>query len=350
MRIHTETLIIGQGLAGSMLAAELLRLKRPFHIMDAALPKASAVAAGLVNPLVFRYLTLSWEAARNLQYLHAFAKQVEADFGQSFYRTIPILRIFGEGEQNLWESKLKQAAFKEHISLLNSDLKFLEHIHSPYGAAMVTTAGRFDINAFMNEVRSRLQAHNQISFEAFEHDKLQIDSNKIQYKNIEAQQIVFCEGAAAATNPLFDFIPFRPVKGEVLELSIKGLQSDMIINKDVFLLPLGNDLYRCGATYDWDDLSLEPTLAGRKQIEDKLSKFLKLPYEVIGHQAGIRPSIADRRPVCGKHPEHDNIWIFNGLGAKGVLLAPYLTAQLIAKLFEAEPEDKEVNPLRFWKK
>lgn len=50
---------------------------------------------------------------------------------------------------------------------------------------------------------------------------------------------------------------------------------------------------------------------------------MKIPYNVVEHKAGVRPSVSDRRPVLGPCKDYEQLVVFNGLGTKGVSLAPF---------------------------
>lgn len=346
----TDTLIIGQGIAGSLLAMQLNRMKHDFLVVDSPdKPKSSLVAAGLINPVIFRYLTLSWELERNLQAAKGCYAELSRFFGTKFFHPQPILRIFGANEYELWKRK---SALPPFDTLLQPDTyeKYFDHyLAAPYGVGLVHKGGWLQMAELVKQIHAFLIQNNRLIQEDFEHKAVVVKEDGIRYKAIEARQIVFCEGAAALSNPYFDFIPFRPVKGELLTVKIPGMSDDHIINKDIYLLPVGDEMFRCGSTFDWDDLSYQPTYKARAFLEEKLREFLKLPYEVIHHQVGIRPAIADRRPVCGQHPVHNRLWILNGLGAKAALLTPFLVNELVAQLIEHKSPDATIDPVRFWK-
>jgi glycine/D-amino acid oxidase-like deaminating enzyme len=71
------------------------------------------------------------------------------------------------------------------------------------------------------------------------------------------------------------------------------------------------------------------------------------PLEVIDHEAGIRPTSPDRRPMVGKHPVYDQLYIFNGLGAKGYMLAPSLAEMLCNALIHNTALLADLHPDRF---
>lgn len=121
-----------------------------------------------------------------------------------------------------------------------------------------------------------------------------------------------------------------------------------IYNRGVFVLPVGANKATIGATYDWHDLSCTPTEKARNTLEEKLTNLLKLPYEVVDHKAGIRPATLDRRPFIGLHPQYPHVGIFNGLGTKGVSLAPYLSEVFVNYLLShgALPAAVQLNSVK----
>ena len=61
---------------------------------------------------------------------------------------------------------------------------------------------------------------------------------------------------------------------------------------------------------------------------EKLKKVIDVPYKIIGQAAGIRPAVKDRRPLVGIHKTHKNLAVLNGLGTRGVMIAPTLAKEL----------------------
>jgi len=147
-------------------------------------------------------------------------------------------------------------------------------------------------------------------------------------KQITTENIVFCEGPRATDNPLFAWLPFRLAKGELLTIKAPELDVDFVINRGMFVLPLGNDLYKVGSTFNWEDLTTKPTQEAREELVNKLERVIRVPYEIVNQTAGVRPTIAGRRPFLGAHPQLRNTWIFNGLGARGVAQAPFFARHL----------------------
>jgi glycine/D-amino acid oxidase-like deaminating enzyme len=169
----------------------------------------------------------------------------------------------------------------------------------------------------------------------------------VEYKGHWAQRIIFCEGQYTQQNPYWNHLPFNPAKGEILTIRAENLPTDAIVSKGIFVLPLGNHTYKIGSTYYWDDKEEQPTERGRSELTQKLEEVITVPYEVIDHKAALRPTVTDRRPLIGLHPQYPSIGIFNGLGTRGVLLAPYFARHFMQHLLDGEELNSEVNVGRF---
>lgn len=346
---NVDYLIVGQGIAGSCLAFELLKEGKSIVVVDQCNETAaSAVGAGVMNPLVFRYITQSWKADVYFEKAKAYYQSIEKYFDRKLLFSLPVLRLLAESENLRWTEKSRQTNIS---TWTNGEICFpldSEHIEYPHGAISVKAA-RADMALFTHLVKNFL-LENKAYFQGNYDTTLPVQKETgMAFGGITARNIVFCEGYQAKDNPLFNFVPFRPVKGELLTLRIPGLEARHIINRDIFILPLGEQLFRVGSNYDWDDLTLLPTEKVRISLLEKLELFMKLPYKVVAHHAGIRPSAADRRPVIGRHPAYENIFILNGLGAKGAMLAPVMARQLANLLLYDLQVDRELDVGRFWK-
>jgi glycine/D-amino acid oxidase-like deaminating enzyme len=185
--------------------------------------------------------------------------------------------------------------------------------------------------------------------EQFNYDLLLNENNQWQYKNVIAKNIIFCEGYKNIYNPFFGFLPFVLCKGEVFTIKCEKLNSEKIIKKGIYLVPLGKHLFKVGATYEWNDLSEAISEEGKNFLVEKLNQLLMCEYEIITHEANVRPTTKDRKAILGEHFKFSNMYIFNGLGTKGILQAPYLSKQLYEHIVNKKEIDAEVSINRFQK-
>lgn len=345
--MKNRVLIVGQGLAGSVLAMHFLQSGIKPYVVD--LPtksRASRIAAGIMNPLVFRYLTLSWNAKLFYDQAMSFYRQMEALFGVHLIKPVSISRLYGVGEQQLWVRKSHLDGFKHLIEPLPAE-SLDPAVDSLYGYGRVNHAAWLNLPVFLNQVKIRLQELNTLIEAEVSYDDFIFENHCVIYKDVAYEAVVFCEGWQVVQNPWFSYVPFRPVRGDVLTVRIAGLNEQSILNKEIFLLPMGDHVFRLGSTYDWDHLNEIPDLAAAGQLLSKLRSIVNLPVEVLDHEAGIRPAVADRRPVAGNHPALPKIHILNGLGAKGVMLAPAMAHSLTSLILDGVQPATEYNVNRF---
>lgn len=342
---RVDYIIVGLGLAGACLAIQLLSRKKSILVLDTASEnQCTSVAAGLINPITGKMLSKTWLADEVLPYQRSFYKSMEAQFGKQLHHEIPIYSPFHSAEeQNNWMGRSTYAHMSKYIEKVYSTPVFSNDVYDPAGGVLLAGGGYLDTNAFVEAVRAHL-----IKFGAYRDERLAGDELRFEpvtYRGVRADKIIFCRGVAEVQEDLFDWVPLRPLKGETITIRTRTL--DRIYNKGVYIVPGREaDTYHVGATYDRNGAP-GVTVAGRNDLVNSLDELLRHPYEIINHQWGIRPTTVDRRPVLGAHPVHKNALIFNGLGTKGLILAPYFSGRLAAVLVEGGEIMREVNITRF---
>ena len=351
MKKNVDYIIAGCGIAGTVLAQTLLQQGKTIMIIDEpSLSAASKVAAGVYNPVVFKRLVKSWKADELIPVMDDFYQAAEQLLNKQFYFKKQIVKLFTEeNEKAFWLKKANEEVGHYLSKIIHND--FLQDVvYSPLGAAEVVHAGNLDMLTFLSAFRAYFRQSGCLLEETFDHDQLSVLENSVSWKGISAAKIIFCEGYRAVENPWFKHLPFKLTKGEVLTIRLPesaAIPESKVINKGVFILPLGNNTFKAGATYEWNDLTELPTEKGKTELLDKLRKVIKVPFEVIVHEAGIRPTVSDRRPLLGFHPQHPSLAVFNGMGTKGVMLAPYFAKHFAEVLAGTVTLDKEVDIARF---
>lgn len=344
-----DYLIIGQGIAGSILSMELIGKGRKVLVIDRYNPNASSVvAAGLVNPITGRRVVKSWMAETVIPFAHEYYRKQEEKFGRKFYSHLDSLEVItGIKELNDWTGRMADESISQYFRNSAQDERIYKgKIRDFKKLIRISDSGWMNIPLFLNAVRNFLRSEKAILEESFEQSQLRI-GKFIEYGKVTSSRVVFCEGYAGCKNELWKFIPFVPAKGEILTIKCEELPQEHILLCGIFLVPLGDHLFRVGSTYEWNFKDEAPSAEGRTKLIHELDNFLKLPYEITAHHAGVRPTMKDRRPVIGSHPGHDNVYIFNGLGTKGVVLAPYFAHMLTDHLLNGNSIMDEVNVLRF---
>jgi glycine/D-amino acid oxidase-like deaminating enzyme len=340
-------LIIGGGLAGSVLADKAGKRGIPVTWMNEdAAPSASAAAYGMLNPVHIRNAVLSWNAARFFPVAAAYYRSVS----EQAAKPVDILHVLSsEDEAVLWRQNVESGSLQGYAT--GEQETYLPEILSQHaGMTRITAALFVDIPALIKAIRAGLPENVQYRNEAMDFAKLIPEGNSWRYEGKKYDSVICCEGVRALQNPWFGQLPFRPCKGDVLTVRIPGSPVQEVIHRKIFLIPLGNDLYRAGSTYDWSDLSFSPSERGKAEIMESLDALLKVPYEVTGHTAGVRPAMADRKPVLGVHPQQNGLYIFNGLGSRGLIQAPSLADWLLDHIMKGEPILPAVDVQRFRKR
>jgi glycine oxidase len=341
-------IVVGQGLAGSILAYELLKQGHTVTIIDSDSGACSSrVAAGIFHPLVFKRTTLTWKSDLLFDFLEEYYPELEKELGGKFYHPMPYLRYFAsQGERENW---LKFMADEEYKSFLGEvvDESPIEGVTSTFGVGLVKRSGWVDTNALLDFFEIYFIEKEILIVDKFDYNLIQFTGDKVTYKHLVADKIIFAEGYGITQNPYFKYLPLKATKGQVLTVEVGGLSEDSIINRKVFALPLGNKQFKVGSTYEWEWEHEEPTPELRLDLETKLTGLVDLPFEVVSHQAGIRPSVHDRRPLIGMSASFKQLAIFNGMGSKGVMMAPYFAKELVNYLNYLGDLDKEADIERF---
>ena len=307
---------------------------------------SSRIAAGIINPITGKRLVKSWKIDELLPFAVNVYRSLEQKLGISFFHSAGIYNYFSNKEDlTFYQEKKDSAELKEFIRSLDSEAH--PFVDNPLGGIVITRAFQLNIALFISSFRSWLLQNSLLREEPFSHTELELACGKAFYRDIEADRIIFCEGSMGLDNPYFGWLPFNPVKGEILTVRIKELRLNHILKKGVFILPVGKDIYKIGSTYEWNYKDDQPTKKGRQELAVKLQKALHLPFEILDHQAAIRPSVKDRRPLLGLHPDYPQLAIFNGLGTKGASLAPFFANHLSNFLVHEKPLDAEVDIQRF---
>lgn len=340
-----DYLIIGQGLAGSLLAWELLNRRKKVIIVDNAKENASLVAAGLINPVTGMRLVKSNEVDSFLPYAINFYQQLSTYFSQPFYIEQTMLRILrNEKELQVSQKRLQQPDYQDYLADITHSN---QNIHAPYGLLRQKQTGYLLTKPLLNTLKKYF-----ISVNAYVQSEIKYNdigfSPLLHWKSIQAKKIIFCQGHLGSKNPWFSALPFRPVKGEIITAKSKQRLSQTLLNFGHWFIPLNEGEFRLGATFDRENLNTLTTSTAK----DELLNSLKRVYpnlsinSICRHQAGIRPTTLDKHPFIGCHPTNPELVIFNGFGAKGSLQIPWYCNVLSDHLLDQKTIPDACNILR----
>ncbi len=339
--MQVDFLIVGQGLAGSLLARSLRAKGRRVAVVDDRWKSASSrVAAGLMTPLTGRRFTLTPD------YPGLFARAGEVLGALGVFHPVDVYRLFVDAEQR--ERGLKRAAdptcqpFIRRISERRGELQ--AELTDEQGGALMKGAW-VDLPKLLAETRAWLESEGALIEAAFDPAELSVTPEGVAWRQVQAQGVVYCDGYKSAQRGPFTYLPWQPAKGEALDLASDAPQSPFILNREGWALPLGQGRWRAGTNWEWTGLDETPTPAQRDKFVGRFRGYFQVPVtvEVTGHLAGVRPCTADNRPFLGTHPAQPRCHLFNGLGPRGTVWAPTLAEVMADYLVDGKPIPEEVS-------
>jgi glycine oxidase len=347
--LEVDYIIAGQGIAGTLLAYFLEKAGQRIFVIDPVLHNsATQVAAGIINPITGRRFVKSWKVDSLIPFAKQTYQAIEQEFNISCFHEQAIIRtLFNVREEQDWLIRTDEEGYSNYMAEEAKLGLYKNHTVPAYAYGEVKHSAQVDIGKIAQAYRERLLEKGLFLKDFFKYDELIHRASGVSYQQIQAKGIIFCEGAKAKDNPFFKHLPFGGTKGEVLIVNIPDANFSRILKHRVFIVPFSSGQYWIGATYDWKFDTEQPTPEGRDFLEGRLSEVLKVPYEVMAHQAAVRPTVKDRRPFLGQHHTYDNLYIFNGMGTKGASLAPFWAQQMTQFLLNNRILDKMVDISRF---
>ena len=346
MKTHYDYLIIGGGLAGFLFAHQLRKNKKSFLVYDPLKTNTSTkIAAGMFNPISGKRMTINWKADELIEELKNTFAEIEKELGKKLLHFEPTHQAFGNNkEANDFYAKLEDDHFKKYILENKTCEPFLI---APDGCFEVTQTGWVETRQYIESYANFLMEENSLIKEKVDYNDLVQTETGWLFQNNTFNKVLCCEGFEYSHNPYFNWLPFKLAKGQVLLIHCPDLNTEKIIKKGVYLVQQGNNTYKVGATYEWDNLNEIPDEKGKTILLSKLQNMLQVPFQVLDQSAGIRPTTRDRKAILGAHPQIPNLYVFNGLGTKGVFQAPFLAKHLYAHLEENLALESEVDINRF---
>lgn len=345
--MSNHTLIVGFGIAGVTIAHRLHNSGHSFKIISNDSQSATRTAGGVINPIALKRYKKAWNADVFYQKAIKFYRFLESQLDVKLLYSKPIYKALNSAED-------------QNDFIIASDRTFLDQFLSP---KILSNNEIFNTTEAIGEIKSTFTVDlnclldNSVEFfqqafmsDSFQYEELQpLSDGRFLYKNETFTQIIFCEGYGVSLNPFFNDLPIYGNKGEYLIISSTDLKcQEFILKSKYFLIPLGENLYKFGANYDRKSLNNNPTEETRDHLKSEFEKMITCKYEIVDQVAGVRPTVKDRKPVLGYHQKHQNIYIFNGFGSRGVLAAPTLSQNIYDFIFNNLELNKEINVNRFY--
>lgn len=346
-----DTIIVGQGLAGTTLAWHLLEGGERVLILDPDRPNtASKIAAGLITPITGQRLALSWRVDEMLAAARAFYARIERRIGVPFFYPRPAIRLFqNDAEREIWSKRRLNDSYVKHLSVPQPDVLLDPAIGDANGGGFQMETGQLNVAEYLAASRDHLAVGTaEIDWSR----DVTFHADHVAVLGAPANRVISAEGYAATRNPFFAWLPFKGAKGDILTIrferalsgaSVPATPSECL-HRGIWIVPTSEPhTFRVGATYDWDNLDDRPSAAGRAEIEERLRDFIRVPYKVIDHKAAVRPIIRESKALIGLHPTQPRLGFFNGLGSKGALHAPWFAKNFADHLLNGSEIPRDVD-------
>lgn len=345
--MKVDYIVVGLGLAGLVFVEKLIQAKKSFIVFEDDSQTSSLVAGGVYNPVILKRFSPVWNAKEQLSVALPFYDKLEKKFAQKFDQKFCIKKAFKSIEdQNNWFTAFDKPTVAPFLDPKLDKLAY-EGVIGEYYFGNVKEGGRIDTLKLVEVYRQYLKNNHWIRFEKFYHHDIIFDGNLATYNNLLASKIVFCEGFGIKQNPYFNHLPLEEVKGEIITIYAPNLNIDFLLKSTLFVLPIGNNHYKVGATFNHKDKTSKPSVEGKEELVEKLKKVISVPYTIKEQSAGIRPTVKDRRPMVGVHHKYKQLSVLNGLGTRGVMIAPTVAENLFDHLEFGKKLDQDINIKRF---
>lgn len=341
-------IIVGAGLAGCLLAWRLEQAGQNVVLIGSTqLPGASEVAGGIINPVTGRWMTKSWMFDECIGHAVETYRELENRFGIHIYHPLPFIR-YCQNEEDVKRIR-RRIRNPRYANVLDNYIPVDEAqdaLTDTHGSFQVKQAAYVELPLLLQTLRDHFAQQGTFKDETFDYSYLKKENTNWHYHDSQADHVIFCEGTGIRENPWFNQLPLTPVKGETLTFECPALQLPRTIyHRGKWLLPVGKNNFRIGATYDDQNISETPTEPGKQELLASLQSFIPHQHilKVTQHTAGLRPCTRDFRPLIGSHPVFPRLHVFNGLGSKGTLLAPEMIRRFLDHLLRGLPLSKEID-------
>jgi len=338
---QVDFLIIGQGLAGSILAFELIERGQSVLVIDNShRGSSSKVAAGIINPITGHRLNLTDGFVEYSKSAHQFYQRAQLAFNQAFVSQIKQTRLIkNQGQASYFKKRLNETEYQDFLEPDNTNPSFN---HVDLGCATIKQTSMVDTKLLLKLTRTWLEARNAYCESVVDYTAIKFEANSIRYNDIEASHLIFCEGYQAKFNPWLSELPFKLAKGEVLTVEVPN-GPDSMLSWGNWLVPSESGTHKLGSNYDWNDTKLAPSEAVKDKLLDSLELQTSIKANVVQHEVGIRPTTTHRTAFVGALSSLENTYCFNGFGSKGCLTIPAHAELLCEHLLNKAPLPAELS-------
>jgi len=337
MLSHSKIIIVGQGISGTFLSYYLWKEGKDVLVFDEFKNNASSnITSGVINPVTGRRIVRTWMIEEIMPFAINAYQLLEQFLQIHIVHQTNILDFHPTAQMQLaFDERAKEEAYLLDITNTKSWQQFFNY---DFGIGEINPCWQINIQLLLQAWKKFLLEKEMLIEQKFTQEHIN------EYKDCT---IIFCDGVANSAFSFFNLLPYAPNKGEALIAEIDDLPRKNIYKQSCAIVPWKDNLWWIGSNYEWNYLNDLPSQEFSANMEQKLKSFLKLPYKIVDHFAGLRPANLERRPFVGFHPIHKNIGILNGMGTKGCSLAPYFANQLAANILHQTPIHPNADVKRF---
>lgn len=338
-----DFVVVGQGLAGTLLALELEKCGRRVLVVDDGWKTAaSQVAAGVLNPVTGMRIVKTLGADDLVPAAKRIYAELGERFGETFFHETPFYRFYvSEHEKGV---KTKRGNDPDYAGWLSEDIPAGTlcggGLADKLGGFFVNRAGWLDIPKLLSRTREMWRSRGILLEENFDYNDVEISRAGTRWRNCDVLGgIIFCEGFRVRENPWFSHLKWQPAKGEFVEIELAGTEKfqTQILKSSVAAIPLGGNRWRVGTNYDREILDTHPTQDVAERIRRSFCSLFSPARnaddaKIVAHRAGVRPAVQGTLPKVGAHEKFSKIFLFNGFGSKGVTWLPLYAERFAANL------------------
>ena len=345
-----DFVIVGFGIAGATIARELVHRGHRILVIDSNVHKATAIAGGTIHPAVLRYYNQVWRADEFWPKAKTFYQNWEQELEIPLITTKGLIRVFDTKEESeRWCEKRVDEFWGQYLRPL-SDVKEQEltHLNTPHGYGISEDFWRFDPKLLLETYRQRLTDEGQYLNIDLAFNSEQTLNDALADFGFKAKHVILAQGYQQTYWPgLIHGNPIQAKKGQYMIIECPGLKLSKVVKSKFFIIPMGQDYYQVGATYPRQDQPNDIKESQNKIVAD-LDGLLKLPYRIVDYWDGVRPTTKDRKPILGRMDPQSDVYVYNGLNSRGLLMAPLLASWLADFILDKKELPPEVSLNRFF--
>lgn len=345
-----DHIIIGGGLAGSISAYHLADRGSTLLVeKDKIGAGASGALAGLVNPFMSRKANPVWRWREALDAFYSLIFETELD---KYFRRTGVLRPAAALPQKLLFRDVSRA-FPDDAEWLQSHMvkERWPDVSAQNGALYIRRGGGLQMEPFVRGIAAAAQSRGCEVRTGFAVSEIKRDGDGLLVEGasgtFRAGRVILCTGGSFGSWPQLKSLPFHAIKGQLIETPVPpDLSADFPSLAGAGYIVQNAKRLILGSTFRHTFDDLEPSPEDTEEIIRKTATLLPVVRvaPVKRTWTGIRVTVPGTRlPVVGPVDGSGALWVFTGLGSKGILMSSLIGSQMPAYLRDPESIPAEIR-------